>query len=52
VSSAQELVNALQVLQVVAPAMHLSVHSKVILPFCFYYLDSALKRVAFHCDFK
>jgi len=34
VSHAQELVNSLQVLQVVAPAMHCSMHLQVNLLFC------------------
>ena len=48
ISCAQELVNSLQVLQVVAPAMHSSLHSQVILSLLIvHYIDSCLKCVVF-----
>ena len=45
-SRAQELISCLQVLQVVAPAMHTSLHSQVFL-ICVSVVDSHLKHFKF-----
>jgi len=49
ITQAQELVNSLQVLQIVVPAMHSSLHPQVTRPIYSYYVDSRNMR-NFCCD--